>query len=141
MRISQIVKFDTIPTTNPDEAIDYARYVVNASTGIGMFTLEQIVKKHIPIVKNDEVLTIKKIIRTERYECPCCATDLTALVKVYCEGIVTDEWKKVEGLYEVSILPDSEGCGFSVKKLSRTTIDGGRISHLPRKSYPQRKRS
>lgn len=128
--------FDVVPTPNPDEAVGHARYVVNASTGIGMDVLQQIVKERIPVVNNDQVVTEKTITRTSRYECPCCNTDLAALVAVNCNGLYTKEWEAVMGLYRVSISPDHGNCKIVVEKLVGTTIYEGRTAgYLPQKDY------
>lgn len=131
----QKVIFNVSPTSNPDEAVGHARYVYNASTGIGMDTLEKIISEHIPFVNHPEVSTEKVVIYTSRYECPCCNTDLSALVRVYCQGVVTDDWKRVEGLYLVKIYPDHGGCKIAVEKLSGSEIYSGRCEYLPRKDY------
>jgi hypothetical protein len=133
--MSQQVIFNVVPTADPDATIGHARYVVNASDGIGMDVLRQIVEQYIPTVENDEVRTTKEVIRTDRYECPCCNTDLVALVRVYCEGLVTKGWDAVEGLYRVRISPDHGNCRVAVEKLIGKTIYEGRTPYLPRKDY------
>jgi hypothetical protein len=131
----QVIKFETQATKNPDEAVGHARYVINARKGIGMNVLEKIVEEHIPFVNHKEVQTDKTIIRTDRYECPCCPTDLSALVRVSCQGLVTDEWEKVKGLYRIDITPDHGACKVTVEKLSGEKIYQGRVDYLPRKDY------
>jgi len=134
--VKQNVTFNVVPTTNPDEAIGYARYVYNATTGIGMDVLKQIIEERVPVVNNDQVVTEKTIIRTARYECPCCNTDLTALVLGSCQGLMTEEWDSVEGLYRVSISPDHGNCAITVEKLTGTKIYEGRTAHyLPRPDF------
>lgn len=69
--------------------------------GAGINQLKQ-AAKHIPVVNDGKTKTVKKIIRTEHRECGCCPTTLTALVQVECEnGVMTEEWKKVQGLYRI----------------------------------------
>ncbi|MDP1883749.1 MAG: hypothetical protein Q8L10_00080 [Candidatus Moranbacteria bacterium] len=131
----QIVKFDTNPTENPEEVISYSRNVVNASSGIGMNELKQVVEACIPWVKNDKTITYKIIIHTNRYECPCCNTDISALVRVHCEGAMVKECDGVNGLYVIGIHPDHGGCKVIVEKLSATIIYQGRSSYLPKKDY------
>ena len=133
--MDQNIVFKTVATVNPDQAVGHGRYVENASTGIGMDVLQQIIHDHIPTVNNEQVTTIKAIIRTDRYECPCCNTDLVALVDVYCSGLVTSEWEVVRGLYRVTISPDHGDCRVHVEKLSGTIIYLGRTPYLPRKNY------
>jgi len=131
----QKVMFNVTPTSNPDEAVGHARYVYNASNGIGMDILEKIVSEQIPAVDHPEVFTEKVIIYTSRYECPCCNTDISALVKVGCQGLVTKDWDSVEGLYSVKIYPDHGGCQVTVEKLSGSAIYRGRCEYLLRKDY------
>lgn len=131
----QKVLFNVVPTANPDEAVGHARYVYNASNGIGMDILEKIVSEHIPFVDHPEVSTEKTIIHTSRYECPCCNTDLSALVEVRCQGLFISDWKKVEGLYSIMISPNHGGCDIKVEKLSGSSIYSGRCAYLPRKDY------
>jgi len=133
--MKQHVKFAVAPTENPDGVVGHARYVSNSSNGIGMDVLAGIVEKYIPFVNNDQVVTHKEIIRTDRYECPCCNTSLTALVRVYCTGLMTPEWDEVSGLYEVSIEPAHGACEVTVMKLEGRTIHAGRTPYLPRKDY------
>ncbi len=133
--MKQQISFNLTPTINPDKAVGHARRVINASTGIGMKLLKKVVEEHVPFVDNDEVITNKTIIRTERYECPCCKTELNALVQVYCHGLVVKEWEKVQGLYRVSIFPCRGGCEVLVEKLSGKKIYQGRSNYLPRKDY------
>ena len=130
------VRFCVEPTNNPDEAVGHSRYVSNISTGIGIDVLERIIEKHVPFVNNERVVTRREVIRTDRYECPCCPTDITALVRVYCEGLCTKEWDEVRGLYRVSISPDNEGCSVTVRKLSdEKIVYEGKTERLPKKDY------
>ena len=131
----QQVMFSVAPTADPNATIGHARSVVNASDGIGMDVLRKINEERIPIVESDEVYTTKEVIRTDRYECPCCNTDLTALVSVHCEGLVTKEWGVVQGLYRVIISPDHGGCKVTVEKLTGNTIYEGLTPYLPQKDY------
>jgi hypothetical protein len=132
----QRVIFDTTPTSNPDEAVDSSRNIVNASTGIGMDLLQQIIEDHIPIVDDEEVITIKEIIRTDRHECPCCDTSLIALVNVHCAGLYKpDEWKKVEDLYKIRILADRNSSQVTIDRLRKERIYKGRANLLPQKEY------
>jgi len=130
-----IVVFNVKPTENPDETVSYSRYIINTSTGIGMDTLKDVVKKYVPIVDHDEVHTIKEIIRTDRYECPCCNTSITAIIYVSCEGLMTKEWSKVNGYYLIKIDPDHGGCKIVVEKLVGTKIHESRCVYLPKKDY------
>ncbi|KPJ85676.1 hypothetical protein AMJ57_02265 [Parcubacteria bacterium SG8_24] len=131
----QRIVFDLAQTDNPDEAVGHARYVINADHWIGDWVLTDIVQKHVPTVDHPQVRTTKVIIRTDRYECPCCNTSLTALVRVICEGLMTDEWAEVQGLYRVDISPDHGRCKVVVEKLTGTKIHEGRCDLLPRKDY------
>jgi len=133
--MGQKVTFEMAPTNNPDEAIGHSRYVYNTSTGIGIDVLEKIVSEHIPVVNHPKVLTEKRIIYTKRYECPCCNTDLSALVDVRCQGVFTNDWEKISGLYSVTIKPDHGECKVIVEKLSYSEIYNGRCEYLPQKDY------
>lgn len=128
--------FAMVPTRKPDGVVAYSRYIVNASTGIGMDMLKQIIEERIPIVNNNQAITKKEVIYTTRYECPCCNTSIEALVSVSCQGVyVPDESEKVRGLYRVRIDPNRGGCDITVEKLSSTTIYQGRSNYLPKKDY------
>ena len=133
--MGQKVIFGVVPSRDPDAVIGHARYVVNADSGIGMDVLRQIIAQHIPSVDHLKVCTTKEIVRTDRYECPCCHTDLSALVRVCCEGLVMEEWEKVSGLYKVGIYPDHGNCKVIIEKLSGTKIFEGRCDYLPSKDY------
>jgi len=127
----QTLMFDTAPTAYREGA---SHHVVNASTGIGMRRLKQNIKRCIPVVNNNRVITRKRIIRTDRYECSCCGTTLTALIQVDCGGFGTFGRYTVQGLYKISMTPDRGRCKITVEKLSGTTIGEGRVgSSLPRK--------
>ncbi len=133
-----IVTFDTDPTPNPDAIVGHSRHVVNVSTGIGMDVLRRIIEEHIPIVNHERVGTKKRVIRTSRYECPCCHTGLMALIEVECDGLMTgteQERRRVEGLYEIEIVPDHSGTKVTVRKFSGTEIFVGRAPYLPQKDY------
>jgi len=140
--MKQQVIFDLMPSSNPDAVVGHSRTVVNVSTGMGMDILEQIITNHVPVVDHNNVTTEKNVIRVERYECPCCPTYLMALVEVSCQGTMTDDWKRVQGLYRVQINPDIErgDCAFSIEKLRGTTIHEGRCVRLPKKDYGSLKR-
>lgn len=134
--MKQTISFEVKPTQNPDEAVGHARCVINADSGIGMDVLLKVVEDHVPAVDHPEVQTCKTIIRTSRYECPCCNTDLTALVRVNCSGRVLESWNEVEGLYRVSIAPDHGKCEILVEKFSGATVFKGKTEgYLPRKDY------
>jgi len=135
---NQVVTFNVKPTENPDEVIQYADYVENASSGIGMDILKQIVEEHIPIVDCSEGVTTKEIIRTDRYECPCCATDISAIVRVdYNGGPYSKDVGNIKGLYLIDIYPNRKhtGCRISVNKLQSKQIYTGCCNYLAKKEY------
>ena len=147
----QKVVWDLVPTADPDAVvlndqvapqyqgkIYLARNIVNASTGSGMDTLWKIVKELLPVVDDPTgfTTTVKEIIRTDRNECPCCHSELEAIVRVNPQGVWCSGWNEVEGLYKVRILPGGQDCEVTVDKLSGTVIHKSRTAFLPRKSYP-----
>ena len=92
----------------------------------------------VPVVAHNNVRTTKRVIRTDRYECPCCFTDLWALVLVACEGTWTRQWDDVEGLYRVAIYTDYKShldCRVMVEKLSGTKVFVADHPRLPQKDY------
>ncbi len=63
--MSQKVTFAFRPTRNPDAVLGGARYVVNASSGIGMDALRQVVTDHIPSMDDD-----RETLKALNYETP-----------------------------------------------------------------------
>ncbi|MBI2120649.1 MAG: hypothetical protein HYT94_03435 [Parcubacteria group bacterium] len=135
----QKIEFNIVPTENPDETVGSSRYVVNMATGLGIDVLKKIIEENIPIAKNSKTETVKTIIRTERYECPCCPVNITALVYVNCWGLITKECRAIEGLYEVEVYSRVGAHGsYSeayVKKLAGEIIYKGRTDGIPSKDY------
>jgi len=128
---SNRIEFDVWPTANHEEAIGHARNVVNVRTGIGIERLFSVIREHVPHAKNSGAYTKKIIIRTERYECPCCPTILQALVDVKCCGVHSEKWDEIEGLYLVTICEDKT----IVAKMKQDIIWQGQTEALPKKDY------
>lgn len=152
--MNQEVRFDVTPTANPDEVVESQRFIVNTDHGIGMDFLKEIVTQHVPTLAEDFGKTTKKIIRTDRYECCCCDTQVRALVEVECQitlslqaaRFISDracsERDNAEGLYVVNIgrrlESGVENTSFTVEKLSGSEIYKGSCNPLPRKDYQPR---
>jgi len=129
------ISFDLKQTKDPDKAVGHSRYVVNPENGIGIDELTKVIGDQIPVVDDIEAWTDKIVIRIDRYECPCCSTNITALIKVTCQGRVTPEWDEVEGLYQISMHGSVGHCEVSVSKLTKEVLHEGRGPELPRKDY------
>ncbi|MBI5654201.1 hypothetical protein HZC53_00890 [Candidatus Uhrbacteria bacterium] len=135
--MTQFVTFENQATENPQEVVSYSRHVINDSTGMGTDALLEAVSKHIPYVEGKDTTTVKKIVFVTRYECPCCPTDITALVEVHCEGVYTPESENIAGLYEVKFYQNSSDspCTLTVKKLIGQPVFSGKVAPLPKKDY------
>lgn len=131
--MSQRVVFAFFLTLDPDVAAETVRHVVNASTGIGMDALQRVVADHIPSMDDRE--TLKEIIYTDRYECPCCSIGLSAIVRVTHSqsgpASTEDAEKAVRGLYHVSV--DGYGSVRVSKWSPPTEIFRGSVPSFPNK--------
>jgi hypothetical protein len=136
--MNQVIIFQNEATENPDAVIGYSRYVFNDNAGIGIEELKRELLSRIPPAQNPETKTLYRILYVERYDCPCCPTMLRALIDVGCEGLFTDEWREVTGMYEISftaVMVADRHCNVSVNKLVPRTVSEGTALPLPRKDY------
>ena len=138
---TQAVTFDVTPTPDPNGVRMEPRLVVNANDGIGMKELITIVQEHVPVSTNENIRTVRTIIRTDRIESPFHQTTIMALVGVRCCGRLTEKDVGIQGLYSVEIAPQESDCLVKVLKLSPTTIYEGRTPLLPRKDYEDLRRT
>lgn len=131
------IVFNLTPTEDAESTKPLGN-VVNITSGMAIDELLEVIRKHIPSAAGDETCTVKTIIRTHRTECGCCPTMISALVLVDSNGRVSDETKKIRGLYEVTIVGatlhgDGQDGSVRVSKLSSTSIYQDNYGRLPRK--------
>jgi hypothetical protein len=128
-------------TDDPNRPRRAACSIINDEPkGLGMPELEEIVRKYIPTVENEEVNVHKDILWTQRYECPCCPTAIRAVVLVYTTGLGTSEGRAIEGFYFVTIdqkLVDDKVLHLAiVQKLEKGEVLAQvEVPYLPRKDH------
>lgn len=82
--------------------------------------IEEIIKKHVPIVSNlGSTLTTKKIIDIDYIRRVGGPSSMLALIKVSFSGLMCEECWKLEGFYILRLDPAKNGYAVKVEKFDR----------------------
>lgn len=135
----QYVTLEYEPNMDAESSEDRCGTRVNPpADGMGMDRLIKAVSEDVPTARNPRQWTTKRILSVRRDECPCCRTDMDALVDVVVEGLYDKERRSITGLYKVKFGPDFDNdgeFGLRIYKLEDRLVQSEKQPELPRRDY------
>jgi len=123
---------------DPAGVLGEDRRTQNRADGLGVQILCEVVDRYVPTITGDQTVTEKTVIWLERHDCPCCYSQIQAIVEVKLQGRVTAEWKEVQGLYLVAVGGDSTDNNdkINVEKLESREVFSGRMGTPIKRVFP-----